>query len=55
MAHFAKTGKDEVDYIFDKTGSVLNNEDLQEIKKEIIDPNSPVPRELKQLVAVLDF
>ena len=54
MAHFKNTGQDELGLI-DKTGNTLNEEDLREIKKEIINPNSPLPRELKQLVATLDF
>ena len=55
MAHFAKTGRDETGCFFNKTGIVLNNKDLRSIRDEIVNPNSPVPLELKQIVAKLNI
>jgi len=55
MAFLGKTGEDEFDYTFDLTGQTLNEQDIFEIKKEIIDPSSPIPGILRELIEALDI
>ena len=54
MAHLHNANKNESDIMFEKSGLTLNNEDMQNIKKEICEPSSPVALELKELVRQLD-
>ncbi|MCH7758955.1 hypothetical protein IID20_01195 [Patescibacteria group bacterium] len=55
MTHLYKPEKDESSIFFDKIGTVLNTKDLQDIKEQIIYPNSPVALELKEIVSKLDI
>ena len=55
MAHFKDTAKDESAVSFNKVGIILDRTDLIEIKNEIINPDSPIPLELKRLVSGLDI
>lgn len=47
-AHFGVPTPDGV--IIDKTGFILNKEDMRALQRDISDPASPVANELKQLV-----
>ncbi len=48
MAHFGVPTQDGI--IIDKTGLVLNKEDIRALQRDICDPGAPVANELKQLV-----
>ena len=55
LAHFKQSARDENRITVYDTGVSLNKEDKQKIKKEVIDPDTPLDKILKDLVSELDI
>ncbi|MFA5954259.1 MAG: hypothetical protein WC817_01840 [Patescibacteria group bacterium] len=55
MAHLAQPEHDSDNITPNKLGFCINSADKAAIRDEILNPGSPVPRDLKKLVAALDL
>jgi len=54
MAHFNRTDENNISASFDIVG-LLNREDMIKVKEEILNENSAVPIELKEMIKDIDI